>query len=223
MKRRAAWVIAAAVLTAASPASAQLGSRPADEWIARLERPERLATLKTAEVIQKLAIKRGDIVADIGAGAGAFTWPFAKAVGNGSVYAVEVDKNYMPYLEKRRNEQELKNVKLVLGKFEDPMLPEKVDLVFFHDVLHHIDKREAYLKTVAGYLKPNGRIAIIELDATRPDASHKDQPDQQVTREQADQWLTAAGLHKLEEIQMFEEKWFVVYGKAAASKPAGGQ
>src|SRR5829696_1178157 len=87
MNRPAAWVLAAAVLTGASPAYAQLGSRPAEEWIARLDRPERLATLKTAEVTQKLGIKSGDIVADIGAGAGAFSWPFAKAVGTGTVYA----------------------------------------------------------------------------------------------------------------------------------------
>ena len=62
----------------------------------------------------------------------------------------------------------------MLGKFEDPLIPEKVDLAFFHDVLHHVDKRAAYLQKVASYVKPSGRIAVIELDATRPDASHRD-------------------------------------------------
>jgi ubiquinone/menaquinone biosynthesis C-methylase UbiE len=212
MKRRLAVFVAAAVVAVASPAYAQLGGRPAEDWIARLERPERLASLKTGEVIEKLGIKAGEIVADIGSGAGAFTWPFAKAVGTGTVYAVEVDKGYLPHLEKRKKEQGLENVKVILGKYEDPLLPEKVDLVFFHDVLHHIEKRAEYLKTVAGYLKPNGRVAIVELDATRPDASHRDQPDQQVTREQVQTWMTAAGLKKLEEIPLFEDKWFVVYG-----------
>ena len=221
MKGRLTVILATAVLTVASPAFAQLGSRPAEDWIARLERPERVAALKTEEVIQKLGLKSGDIVADLGAGAGAFTWPFAKAVSPGTVYAVEVDKGYMPHLERRAKEQGLTNVKPILGRFEDPLLPEKVDLAFFHDVLHHIQKRAEYLKTVAGYLKPNGRIAVIELDATKPNASHRDEPDQQVTREQVDTWMTAAGLKKLEEIPMYEEKWFVVYGKADAQKPSG--
>jgi ubiquinone/menaquinone biosynthesis C-methylase UbiE len=207
------------LVAAAAPVLAQLGARPAEDWIARLDRPERLATLKTAEVLDKLKIRPGDIVADLGAGAGAFSWPFAKAVGNGTVYAVEVDKNYIPYLERRAKEQQLTNVKPILGKFEDPLLPEKVDLAFFHDVLHHIEKRADYLKTVAGYLKPTGRIAVIELDATRPDASHRDQPDQQVTREQLEGWMTAAGLTRQEEISLFEDKWFVIYGKGSAAAP----
>ena len=218
MNARVTSMVAFAVL-AATPIFAQLGSRPAEDWIARLERPERVAGLKTAEVIEKLQIKPGDVVADLGAGAGVFSWQFAKAVGKGTVYAVEVDKGYIPYLERRVKEQGLANVKPILGKYEDPLLPEKVDLAFFHDVLHHIEKRPEYLKTVAGYLKPNGRIAVIELDATRPDASHKDQPDQQVTREQVETWMTAAGLKKLDEFSLWEDKWFVVYGRGTAAAP----
>jgi arsenite methyltransferase len=200
-------------LLAATPASyAQLGGRPAEDWIARLERPERVAGLKTAEVIEKLKLKNGDIVADLGAGAGVFAWPLARAVAPATVYAVEVDKDYIPHLEKRAKEQHLTNVKPLLGKYEDPLLPEKIDVAFFHDVLHHIEKRDAYLKKVASYLKPGGRIAIIELDADRPDASHRNDPNLQVRREQVQEWMTAAGLEKEEEITgLFDDKWFVIY------------
>lgn len=200
----------------ASPASTQLGAKPADEWIARLERPERVAGLKTAEVVEKLKLKAGDIVADLGAGPGVFSWPLARAVAPGKLYAVEVDKGYIPYLERRVAEQKLTNVHPVLGKYEDPLLPEKIDLAFFHDVLHHVDKKAEYLLKVASYLKPAGRIAVIELDATRPDASHRDDPNQQVSKAQLEQWMTAAGLTKLEEINLYEDKWFLIYGKAAA-------
>lgn len=198
-------------LTVAPPAAAQLGSRPAEDWIARLERPDRVATLKTAEVVEKLGIKKGDVVADLGAGPGVFTWPFARAVAPATVYAVEVDKGYMPHLERRAKEQGLTNVKPILGAFEDPRLPEKVDLAFFHDVLHHIEKRAEYLKKVAGYLKPGGRIAVIELDATRPDSSHAKEPEQQVMKEDLDKWMQAAGLRKVQDISLYEDKWFVIY------------
>jgi ubiquinone/menaquinone biosynthesis C-methylase UbiE len=193
----------------------QLGSRPADEWIARLERPERVAGLRIPEIVEKLGLKSGHVVADIGAGPGVFSWPLARAVAPATVYAVEVDKRFIDHLQQRAAEQQIKNVRPVLGKFDDPLLPEKVDLAFFHDVLHHIDKREPYVQKVASYLKPSGRIAVIELDATRPDASHRDQPDLQVTKEDLDKWMKAAGLRRIEEIPMFEDKWFVIYGRTA--------
>lgn len=216
MSKRLIALVFTTIVATAAPSYAQLGARPAEDWIARLERPERVAGLKTAEVVEKLGIKKGDVVADLGAGPGVFTWPFARAAAPGTVYAVEVDKGYMPHLERRTKEQGLTNVKPILGKYEDPLLPEKVDLAFFHDVLHHIEKRAEYLKTVAGYLKPGGRIAVIELDATRPDSSHSDEPEQQVHLEQLDQWMKAAGLTKLEDIKLYEDKWFVIYGTSAA-------
>lgn len=212
MNRRLIVIVAAVVAAAVAPSYAQLGSRPAEDWIARLERPERVAALRAPEVAQKLGLKKGDVVADLGAGAGAFAWVFARAVAPATVYAVEVDPGYIPYLQRRAHEQGLSNVKAVLGKFEDPLLPEKVDVAFFHDVLHHIDKRAEYLNVVAGYLKPKGRIAVIELDAEKPGSSHADEPALQVSRQQLQAWMEAAGLSKLEEIPMYEEKWFVVYG-----------
>lgn len=216
MQRLVISTCLAAVLAVATSdtLAVQLGSRPTEEWIKRLERPERVAELKTDAVVEKLRLKEGDAVADIGAGPGVFSWPLARAVApRGTVYAVEVDQGFITHLEQRAREHQLTNVRPVLGKYDDPLLPEKIDLAFFHDVLHHIDKRDAYLKTVASYLKPGGRIAIIELDATRPNASHRNNPHLQVTKEKLQEWMTAAGLERVEEIPMFDDKWFVVYRK----------
>lgn len=196
-----------------SPAFGQVGTRPAKEWIPTLERPDRVAGLKIAEVIEKLELKQGHVIADLGAGTGVFAWPLAKAVAPGTVYAVEVDKDFVALMEDRLKQQSLPNVRVILGKFEDPLLPEKIDLAFFSDVLHHIANRAAYLKTVAGYLKPGGRIAVIELDHTNPKSPHREQPDQQVTKTQLDEWMKAAGLAKSGEFPIFEDKWFVVYRK----------
>jgi ubiquinone/menaquinone biosynthesis C-methylase UbiE len=196
----------------------QLGSRPAEEWIARLERPERVAGLKIPEVVSRLGLKPGDVVADIGAGPGVFSWPLAKAIAPGTLFAVEVDQRFVDHLQDRMKTHQLTNVRPVLGKYEDPQLPEKVDLAFFHDVLHHVDKRPEYLKKVASYLKPAGRIAVIELDATKPDSSHRDEPDQQVMKEDLDKWMQASGLRKVEEFVLFEDKWFVIYQQSAAKR-----
>jgi len=68
-------------------ASAQLAQSPADKYIAAMDRPDRV--LKIDEVIGKLSLKPGDIVADIGSGSGVFSIPMAKAIApNGILYAV---------------------------------------------------------------------------------------------------------------------------------------
>ena len=92
--RRAAVGLAAWLLLAGTSA-AQLGGRPAEDWIRTLESPERIASLKSPEVMAALALPPGSVVADLGAGSGPFEPAFAKAVGTGGkVYAVEVDKAF---------------------------------------------------------------------------------------------------------------------------------
>ncbi len=214
--RRAAFSIAALALTVAATSdllARQLASRPAKEWIERLERPERVARLQIDYIIEKLALKPGDIVVDIGAGAGVFTLPLARAVGpKGTVYAVEIDQGFLDHIEQRAREQQVMNVRTVLGKFADPNLPTRdIDLALFHDVLHHIEDRAGYLTALARYMKPTGRVAIIELPA---DGSHREDPKLVVTREQVDRWMADAGFHPVESIDgLSEGKWFVIYGR----------
>ena len=68
------------LLAGLSEAPAQLGSRSADDWITILEREQRVSGLKIEEVVSRLKLKPGDIVADIGAGSGVFSGPLAQAV-----------------------------------------------------------------------------------------------------------------------------------------------
>jgi len=78
-------------------ASAQLAQQPADKYIAAMDRPDR--TLKIDEVIEKLRLKPGDIVADIGSGSGVFSIPMAKAIApNGTLYAVDIDQKMLDYV-----------------------------------------------------------------------------------------------------------------------------
>jgi ubiquinone/menaquinone biosynthesis C-methylase UbiE len=200
-------------LLVAQPASAQLANRTAEEWIATLETNARVQGLKVAETIAKLGLKPGQLVADIGAGSGVFSLRFSLVVKpGGKVYAVDVDEKLLEHIVEAATEQGIINVETIYGEFDDPTLPAPVDLAFINDVLHHIEHRELYLKNLAGYLKPTGRIAIIDFKPGQ--GGHRDQPELQVSQEQATAWLAAAGLKPVEEIKdLFTDKWFVIYGK----------
>jgi ubiquinone/menaquinone biosynthesis C-methylase UbiE len=212
-QRLAGGLLVIGAIAAVPIAAGQLSSRPAPEWITRLERPERVAGLKIDYIIQQLKLKPGDVVADIGAGPGVISLPMAKAVApNGKVYAVDIDQAFIDHINMRAKEQNVSNVVAVLGKFTDPALPAKdVDVALFHDVLHHIEKRAEYLAATARYIKPNGRIAIVDLP---PNGSHRNEPGLIVTKDQVKEWLAAVGFKAKEEFDgLTEGKWFIVYGR----------
>lgn len=197
----------AVVWGVAKPASAQLGSRPAADWIRTLERPDRIASLRIPEVITQLGIRDGVRVADIGAGPGVFTLPFAKAAGSTPVYAVEVDQALLDRIDVRAREQQLSNIRLVLGRFEDPNLPAgSIDLAFFHDVLHHIADRPTYLRNLASAIVPGGRIAVIERRAGREGEMH-------LTLADIGKLMADAGFAKTQSIELFDDKPFVIYSR----------
>jgi ubiquinone/menaquinone biosynthesis C-methylase UbiE len=203
---------AASVLMLAADAAPQLASRSTDEWIKLLESPARIKTLRIDEIVGRLQLKSGDVVADIGAGTGVFSLPIAKAVGSGKVYAVDVDRGLVEYIRKKASAQNAANVKAILGQYGDPALPAKdVDLAFFHDVLHHISDRTGYLGRLATYMKRSSRMAFVEMDEVY--GAHSQDPALQVTRAQLDGWMTNLGFRRLELVELSREKWFAVYGR----------
>jgi ubiquinone/menaquinone biosynthesis C-methylase UbiE len=209
----AASLVALAVALALSPpAFAQLGARTTEEWLKTLDSQNRVAKLKVGEAVAALQLKPGSVVADIGAGSGVFTIPLARAVATGRVYAVDIEQGLVDHITKKAKEQKADNVQGVLGKFTDPNLPARdVDVAFIYDVLHHIENRAEYLKNLAPYLKAAGRIAVIDF---YPELGpHKNDPKLQITKDQTKDWMAAAGLKPVAEHKLYDDKWFVVYGR----------
>jgi SAM-dependent methyltransferase/mono/diheme cytochrome c family protein len=222
-----------------SPGGPNQGDRPpathqdntdGKEWVRRLERADRLPGLKTDDVISCLQLKPGDVVADIGAGTGAFTIPFAKAVApSGQALAVDIWPDLLDYINGKAKKEVVANVQTILAARDDPALPAaRVDVAFFHDVFHNVNDRQAYLKLLASYLKPGGRIAIIEQEFDDPIARKWDLPRDRITREQVSSWMGNVGFHLIAEFDIFQgannpkkagmpDRWFVVYGRGVSS------
>ena len=114
-----------------------------------------LTSRRHNRMIEALAIKPGDRVADLGAGGGYFTFRLAAAVGEaGQVYAVDVDAGMLSYLDDRIEREERRNVTTVRAAYEDPKLPEPVDMIFTSNTYHHLEERAAYFRRAQSYLKP---------------------------------------------------------------------
>ena len=119
---------------------------------------------KPDQVIEAIALRPGQSIADIGSGGGYFSLQFARIVGkDGRVYAVDTKPEFLEYVKNSARKEGLNNVisTLVLGDELD--LPEKsLDMIFMRNVTHHIPNRVEYFKNLKRFLKPDGRIAIIE-------------------------------------------------------------
>src|SRR5260370_5682850 len=114
---------------------AQGGGRGGSPWLGRGEREQEE---RPAEVIDALELRGGEVVADLGAGSGYFTFRIAPKVGKtGKVLAVEIQDEMIETLRRRMAAQKVGNVEVVKGAESDPHLPaNSVDLVLMVDVDH---------------------------------------------------------------------------------------
>ncbi len=134
-------------------------------YIGALEDPKRDAYQKPHEVIHALNLKSGEVIADIGAGSGYFTFHLARHVGDkGKVYAVDVSPEMILHVNRRIREQKANNVVTLLADPDDPLLPDRsVNRFFFSDSWHHIDNQTKYLALMKRMLKPGGEVVMIDF------------------------------------------------------------
>jgi arsenite methyltransferase len=121
---------------------------------------------KADQILETLALKPGQIIADIGSGGGYFTYKFAKTVGEkGQVYAVDTNHEFLEFIKKQASEQGLKNIVTMLTSTEYPDLPKHTfDYIFLRNVTHHLSDRIKYFQKLKEILKPSGKLIIIEYD-----------------------------------------------------------
>ncbi|HEX4947851.1 MAG TPA: methyltransferase domain-containing protein [Blastocatellia bacterium] len=182
--------------------------RTADEYIKVLETERRIEGLQVQKVIETLKIKPGQRVGDLGAGSGLFARPIAKQLGEkGIVYAIDVDPGLLKHIEKTAAAEKITNIKTVLAAEDDAKLPEKVDLIVIIDTLHHIGNQGPYLKGLKKYLKPDGRVAIIDFSETWP-AGHE---SMKYSLDQLEGWMKDAGFKRTEKHDFLNNNFFVIY------------
>ena len=155
--KRYAWMLTLAVV-ALGQVPHQHHPPSSGEYAKVLEDPARDEWQKPHDVIMALDFKPTDIVADVGAGTGYFARRFALHAGK--VYAVDIDEKLLAIVRTKAPA----NLVTIVAAPDDPRLPEQsTDMIFFCDVLHHIENRPAYYAKLAKVLKPGGRIVVIDF------------------------------------------------------------
>jgi len=134
-------------------------------YMQALEDPKRDEYQKPHEVMSALNIKPGEVIADIGAGSGYFTFRLAHFVGvKGKVYAVDVSPDMIRHINRRIRETKATNVATILAEPDDPLLPDRsINRIFVCDVWHHVENQTKYLSLLRKILKPGGEVVMIDF------------------------------------------------------------
>lgn len=140
-----------------------------------LDRPERAREEGTDKLIALLGLKPTDVVADIGAGTGYFSFRLAKAVPQGKVYAQDIQEEMLAVIQGKKDKGEGANVVPILGGIVDPRLPaNSIDLILMVDVYHEFSFPREMGFAMVKALKPGGRIALVEYRAEDDSVPIKD-------------------------------------------------
>jgi len=166
-------------------------------------------------VLKALALKPGDVVADLGCGTGYFSWRMAQAVGpRGVVYGVDIQPEMIELLAEKMKERGVANVTGVVSTVEDPKLPQPVDLAIMVDVYHECSRPAEFIAAVCRSLKLGGRVVFIEYrgeDPTVPiKALHK------MTEAQVKLEMTAQPLDYVETFRGLPRQHVIIFRKRAA-------
>jgi predicted methyltransferase len=222
MKSRLVILLLFATCTLAQDASVKPGINDkfldpelnVQEWTKKFETESREIFHEREKIVAAVGLTPGMAMADIGAGTGLFTLHFAQAVGeSGTVYAVEIAKNFLEHIKGRAARASATNVQPILCTEKSVELPEaSIDLAFICDVYHHFEFPAASLATLHRALKPGGQLVLIDFKRIPGESSDFILGHVRAGQEVFEAEVIAAGFEKIDEVKdLLEENYFVKF------------
>ncbi len=185
-----------------------MGAAGAD-W---LERNDRNQEENTTLAISKMPVSKNAVVADIGAGTGYYTFRIAKKVPQGKVFAVDVQDEFITYLNQKKKQLNQQNVQVIKGSETSVNLPENtVDLAFMVDVYHELLYPHEVLQSLRKALKPDGKLLLLEYRAEDPAIAIKELHKMSVA--QVNKEMTANGFKLIDRKEFLPIQHFLLYQK----------
>ena len=175
-----------------------------------LERPSRQREERTDLLVRNLPLAEDDVVADVGAGTGYFSFRIAPAVPRGEVLAVDIQPEMLAIIEERGREEGVDNVRGVRGSVTDPNLPEAaVDLALIVDAYHEFSHPQEMAAGLLRALRPGGLLVLVEYRAEDPSVPIKRL--HKMSEAQARRELEAAGFEFVRNEDFLPQQHFLVF------------
>ncbi|NET44929.1 class I SAM-dependent methyltransferase [Okeania sp. SIO2B3] len=178
-----------------------------------LERPSRSYRENPQNAIDRLDLKSTDVVADIGAGTGYFTFRISPLIPQGKVIAVDIQPEMLELINFVKNEENITNIETVLGDVDNPKLsPSTVDIALLVDAYHEFEYPREMMLGIVAALKSGGRVILLEYRGENPmimiKGLHK------MTEKQVKKEMNAVGLVWQETDDFLPQQHFLVFKKS---------
>lgn len=178
-----------------------------------LERPSRETTEHPQQLINTLNLKSTDVVADLGAGTGYFSFRIAPLVPEGKVLAVDIQPEMIDIIDFLKKENKVTNVESILASVNNPNLSENtVDLALMVDAYHEFEYPQEVMEKIVLSLKPKGRVVLVEYRGENPfipiKALHK------MTQKQVQKEMKSVGLQWRETKSFLPQQHLMIFEKA---------
>jgi predicted methyltransferase len=130
--------------------------------------------LQPEKVMEVIGLRPGMAVGEAGASYGYFTFKMGRRVGpTGVVYANDIDPAALRQIEARSAVERIGNIKTVLGEVADPRYPRSdLDMIIVFDCLFEFSGQASWMQNARKYLKPGGRLVIVDPDRSKMASEH---------------------------------------------------
>ena len=137
----------------------------AAEFAQKFETESREIYTQRQAIVEKLGLRQGQAIADVGSGTGLFLRAFSDTVGpSGKVFAVDIAPAMVSWITQRAKREGLTNVVPVQCTAKSTELPEaSVDVVFVCDTYHHFEFPHNTLASIHRALRTGGSLCVIDF------------------------------------------------------------
>ncbi len=120
-------------------------------------------------LLQSGVTERGGVWADLGSGSGAFTLALADLLGpTATIYSIDKDRRALGEQERAmRARFPAVTVEYRVADFTKPLVLPPLDGLVMANSLHFVREKAPVLALVRRYLKPAGRLLLVEYNADR--------------------------------------------------------
>ncbi|MEO0341437.1 MAG: class I SAM-dependent methyltransferase [Bacteroidota bacterium] len=177
-----------------------------------LEREEREEEENVSQAIANMELQGDEVVADIGAGSGYYSFRIAKKLPKGKVLAVDLQPEMLDFIKLRVQEDKISNVEPVQAQEDRPNLKaNSIDMAFMVDVYHELSYPREVMEEIVAALKPGGRFILLEYRLEDPTVPIKRL--HKMTQKQSVKEMEAVGLTLKENKKNLPWQHFMVFVK----------